>query len=127
MIQQRPKFGLVNDASVEKTIVLRQPQIIIGTVIDARTKQPIPEFIVERAFEKVAGYPDGLYWAATDVTSGKNGTYRQHVSMPPHNGSYTYRVRAAGYETSVAKSTPFTEGETAVHFELHRRPTAKSD
>ena len=47
----------VNDASVEKTIVLRQPQIITGTVIDARTKQPIPEFIVERAFEKVAGLP----------------------------------------------------------------------
>jgi hypothetical protein len=116
----------VNDASVEKTIVLRQPQIITGTVIDARTKQPIPEFIVERAFENVAGYPGGLYWARDDVT-GRNGTYRIQVSMPPHNGSYTYRVCATGYVTSVSKSTPFTEGETAVDFELHRKSAAKSD
>ena len=117
----------VNDASVEETIVLRQPQIITGTVTDAGTKQPIPEFIVERAFENVAGYPGGLYWATTDATSGKNGTYRKQVTMPPHNGNYTYRVRAAGYETSVSKSIPFTEGETAVNFELQRKSPAKSD
>ena len=63
----------VNDASVERTIVLKQPQIITGRVIDARTKQPIPEFIVERAFEDVAGHPDGLYWATrSDQRQGWN-------------------------------------------------------
>lgn len=117
----------VSDASVEKTITLRQPQVITGTVIDAGTKEPIPEFIVERAFEGVAGFPDGLYWATTDVTNGKNGIYRKQVTMPPHNGSFTYRVRAAGYETSGGKSTPFTEGETTVHFELRRKSAAKRD
>ena len=104
-----------------------EPQIITGTVIDARTKQPIPEFIVERAFENVAGYPNGLFWASTDVTDGKNGAYRTKVSMPPRNGSYTYRARAVGYETSVSKSTPFIEGETTVNFELQRKSAAKSD
>ena len=116
----------VNDATVEKTIVLKQPQIITGTVIDASTKQPIPEFIVERAFENVGGYPGGLFWTTAEATSGKNGTYRKQVTMPPHNGSYTYRARAAGYEPSVNKSTPFTEGETTVNFELQRKAAGKS-
>ena len=116
----------VNHASVEKTIVLKQPQIITGTVIGARTKEPVPEFVVERAFENVAGHPDGLYWAHDDMT-GKNGTYLKQVSMPPHNGSYTYRVRAPAYETLVGKSIPFTVGETAVEFELHRKSTVKPD
>lgn len=118
---------LVNDASVEKTIVLKQPQIVMGTVIDARTKQAIPEFIVERAFENVGGHPDGLYWATTNVTSGKNGAYLQQVTMPPHNGRYTYRARAAGYETSINKSIPFAEGEAIVNFELQRKSAEKPD
>lgn len=117
----------VDDATVEKTFVLKQPQVITGTVIDASTKQPIPEFIVEQAFENVGGYPDGLFWTTTGVTGGKNGAYRKQVTMPPHNGSYTYRARAAGYETSVSKSIPFTEGETTVNFEVQRKSAAKPD
>jgi hypothetical protein len=63
------------------------------------------------------GSPNGLYWAS-DVTRGKNGTYRKEVSMTPITGRYTYRALAEGYETAVSKSTPFTEGETTINFEL---------
>jgi beta-lactamase regulating signal transducer with metallopeptidase domain len=111
----------VDDALVERTIVLKRPQLISGRVTDARTKQPIPAFVVERAFENVAGHPDGLYWAS-EKAKGKDGRYSIDVTMPPHNGRYTYRVRAAGYEIAVSKSTPFSEGETTVDFALHRKP-----
>lgn len=113
-----------NGAETEKTVILKQPQFITGKVIDAKTRQPITNFIVERAFENMAGHPDGLSWAS-DLTRGKNGTYKKRVTMPPHNGHYTYRARAEGYETAVSKSTPFKEGETTVNFELLPKPVAK--
>ncbi|MDA0921672.1 MAG: M56 family metallopeptidase [Planctomycetota bacterium] len=109
----------VTDRAVEETIVLRRPQIITGVVIDAESRQPIGDFVVERAFEEMAGYPDGLSWTS-QRTRGSDGTYRKRVTMPPSNGSYTYRVLAEGYKPAVSKSTPFTEGETKVNFELQR-------
>lgn len=114
----------VTDQAVEETIVLRRPQIITGTVIDAETRMPIAEFVVERAFEGMAGYPDGLSWTSQQ-TRGKNGKYRKRVTMPPNNGSYTYRVLAEGYKPAISKSTRFTEGETKVNFELQREETRK--
>ena len=114
----------VNEDTVEETVVLRRPQIITGTVIDTKTKQPIAEFLVQRAFEGVAGHPDGLYWAS-DKTKGKNGKYRKQVTMP--SDSYTYRVLAEGYETTTSKSIPFTEGEKTVNFELQPVADAKPD
>ncbi|MFK7778116.1 MAG: M56 family metallopeptidase, partial [Gimesia sp.] len=114
----------VDGTETEKTIILKQPQFITGKVVDAKTRQPIANFIVERAFENVAGHPDGLSWA-NDLTRGKNGTYEKRVTMPPHNGHYTYRARAEGYKTAVSKSTPFKEGKTTVNFELQPKPAVK--
>ncbi len=39
--------------------------------------------------------------------------------------SYTYRVLAEGYEAATSKSTPFTEGETTVNFELQPMQAAE--
>lgn len=112
----------VDGAETEKTVILKQPQFITGKVIDAKTRQSITKFIVERAFENMAGHPDGLSWAS-DLTRGKNGTYKKRVTMLPYNGHYTYRARAEGYETAVSKSTPFEEGKTTVvNFELQPKP-----
>ncbi|QDT43749.1 Methicillin resistance mecR1 protein [Gimesia alba] len=127
----KPGFADIRDLKItvegtetEKTITLKQPQLITGKVFDAKTRQPIEKFIVERAFENVGVLPGHLSWA-NDPTRGKNGTYKKRVTMPPHNGSYTYRARAEGYETAVSKSTPFKEGETVVNFELQPKPKAK--
>jgi len=100
-----------------EVIVLNQPQVVTGTVINAITKQPIQDFVVERAFENVGGHVDGLYWAS-DGTRGKGGNYRKRVTMPPRRGTYTYRVLAHGYKTALKKSVPFVEGETTLNFEL---------
>lgn len=103
--------------AIARTVVLKRPQIITGTVIDSITKQPIPEFVVQRAFEGMAGLPDGLWWV--DPTRARNGQYRKKVTMPPSNGSYTYRVLADGYEVSTSESTTYEEGDTTVlNFEL---------
>lgn len=113
----------VNQSEQQQTVTLQRPQFITGTVIDAETRKPISEFIVERAFEKIAGHANGLYWTS-DLTRGKNGTYRKRVTMPPHNGHYTYRARAEGYKTSIIPSIAFQEGETTLNFEL--QPEAKA-
>ncbi len=103
--------------AIQRTIVLKRPQIIMGTVIDKVTKQPISEFVIERAFEGMTGYPGGLWWG--QPTRSRNGKYRKIVTMPPGNGSYTYRAMADGYEVSTSKSTPYKEGDTTVlNFEL---------
>jgi beta-lactamase regulating signal transducer with metallopeptidase domain/protocatechuate 3,4-dioxygenase beta subunit len=117
----------VDKPAREETIVLKRPQIVTGTVIDARKKQPIPKFVVEQAFEEVASFEDGLYWTGA-LTRGKDGNYRREVTMPPHNGHYTYRAAAEGYNTAVSASTVFTEGETTVvDFELQPKEAAKPD
>lgn len=107
----------VNDLAVTETIALNRPQIIAGTVVDAITKKPIPEFVIQRAFEGVSGNPDGLWWV--DRSRSTNGVYRMRVAMPPSKGSYTYRAMAEGYSIAVSKSTPYQEGKTTeINFEL---------
>lgn len=129
---QSPGFARVHNQLItvksngqEETIVMRRAQIIVGTVKDAMTKEPIKDFIVERAFEKTAGEPGGLWWLKEGIR-GKDGKYKMTVTMPPSStGSYTYRIVAEGYEPAVSKSTPFTEGETTIDFELTPKPSEK--
>ena len=103
----------------QETVVMKRPQVIVGQVIDAQTKKAIPDFVFKRAFENVGGYPDGLFWTGDEVR-GKEGEYQATITMPPHNGSYTYNIVAVGYEPAVSKSTKFTEGETRIDFELKK-------
>ena len=100
-----------------ETILLRRAQIILGKVTDAKTKKPIPKFVVERAFEGVGGYPDGLYWIG-QYFDGKEGKYRGSVNMAPTGGRYTYRALADGYEPAVSQSTLFDETEETIDFQL---------
>lgn len=109
----------VKPGTIIETIVLKRPQVIVGQVIDAATKKAIPEFVFKRAFENVGGFPDGLFWTADEVR-GTDGEYQATITMPPNNGSYTYKILATGYEPALSKSTPFQEGETRIDFELKK-------
>ncbi|WP_010583823.1 M56 family metallopeptidase [Schlesneria paludicola] len=122
VINRKIKFDLNGN---DETIVMTRPQVLVGSVIDAVTKQPIENFVFEKAFENVGGYADGLYWAPSEGTIGKAGRYRATITMTPSQGRYTYRVRADGYEAAVSKSTPFQEGETEINFELKRSDEAE--
>jgi protocatechuate 3,4-dioxygenase beta subunit len=103
----------VNDPSVIVTVVLNRPQVIVGTVVDAITKKPIPEFVIQRAFEGMKE----LRWI--EPTRSKNGVYRKQIRMPSATGSYTYRAMAEGYTSAISQSTPYEEGKTTViNFEL---------
>ena len=122
-IQQHPVT--VKQGGRMETIVMKRPQVLVGRVIDAETKKAVPDFLVKRAFENVAGFPDGLFWTADEIR-GKDGDYQGTISMPPHNGRYTYKVVATGYEPTVSKSTPFQEGEVRLDFELKKSQAKKA-
>lgn len=129
-IQMRGYASVMNhdvtifEGAEKKAIVMLRPQVITGTVIDAESRKPIREFVLERAFEGMAGHPGGLSWTS-DGIRGKDGKYRGEITMPPHNGSYTYRILAEGYEPAISESTPFEEGETKIDFELTPKSNKK--
>lgn len=129
-IQMRGYASVMNhevdifEGEEKEAIVMMRPQVITGTVIDTVSKKPIKEFVLERAFERMAGHPDGLSWTSNGIR-GKDGKYRGEITLPPHNGSYTYRILADGYEPEVSDSTRFEEGETTINFELTPKSTKK--
>ena len=105
----------------EVTFTLKRPQTITGRVIDAETKLPIESFVVQKGFEGFNNEPDGVYWETSADTRGRNGQYTKSITMPPHNGSYRYRVLADGYEPRMSESVKFDEGEVELDFELTPR------
>ncbi|MBI2826767.1 MAG: hypothetical protein HYX69_19005 [Planctomycetia bacterium] len=105
----------------EVTITLKRPQVITGRAIDAETKKPIDDFVVQHGFEGFNKEPDGVYWATATDARGRNGHYTKSMSMPTHRGSYRYRVLADGYEPAVSNSVPFAEGEVTLDFALKRQ------
>ena len=106
-------------AGKKHSVTLRRPQILLGKVVDARTKQPIDEFVIQKGFEGMSSrdYPEGVWW--TSNTQERNGKFRRLVSMP--KDSYRWRFVAEGYESYSTNSIPVTEGEHVLNVELVRR------
>jgi hypothetical protein len=115
-----PEFDLAPDASKTITVTLSKPQIITGMVVDAETKAPIGEFVIQKGFEGFRQEPDGVHWDAIE-SRGKEGLYRKEITLPAK--SYKYRVKADGYKPAISESIPFEEGEVRVDFELRRLRT----
>jgi len=116
-----------DDANVR--IGLSRPQILVGHVIDADTKEPIDEFVIQKGFEGMSEqeYPDGVWW--TNNTQGRAGRYRRIVSMP--KPSYRWKFVAKGYEPFASDTIPVGEGEFTLNVELKKiarssdKPTQK--
>ena len=94
-------------------------QVLTGHVIDAETKEPIDEFVIQKGFEGMnrPDYPDGVWW--TSNKQGRNGHYRRVVST--RKKSYRWRFLAEGYEPFTSDSIPVTEGEVTLHVELKKK------
>ncbi len=99
-------------------IALARPQILTGHVIDADTKEPIDEFVIQKGFEGMSqqDYLDGVWW--TSNTQGRGGRYRRIVSMP--KPSYRWKFVAKGYEPFASDSIPVTEGEFTLNVEMKK-------
>lgn len=107
-------------AGEKHAITLSRPQVLIGKVVDADTKQPIDEFVIQKGFEGMNSqdYPEGVWWTAE--TQGRNGQYRRVVTMPKK--SYRWRFLAEGYQSFSSKSIPVTEDEVVLDVELKKIP-----
>ncbi len=111
--------AIVADKDVKDVLItLRRPQVLTGRVVDVETKQPIESFVVQKGLEGGNDKPDGVYWELSADTRGRNGLYTKSITMPPHNGSYRYRVLAEGYQPRTSESVRFDEGEATLDFEL---------
>jgi hypothetical protein len=108
----RPSDGLIQ-------IVMKRPQVITGTVVDAVTGEPVKSFYIEKGWPGVAGHEEtgGIWWDGMR-THGANGEYTKQITMP--NEAYLYRVTAEGYESAISDLVPVTEGPTELDFELKR-------
>jgi beta-lactamase regulating signal transducer with metallopeptidase domain len=100
------------------SIALMRPQILTGNVIDADTREPVDEFVIQKGFEGMSTeeYPDGVWW--TGDTQGRGGRYRHSVSMP--RPSYRWKFLAKGYEPFVSDSIPVDEDEFILNVALKK-------
>ncbi len=92
----------------EQTVVFRPALRVRGTVIDARTKKPIPEFQV--MLGRVS-HDDGgaIYWRTDTVQTFSDGAFERTGS---HLGwRYFFRVTADGYRSEVSDGV-LSEGQT---------------
>ncbi len=104
----------VDDAEVEVT--LRRSRSIHGEVVDAVTRQPVNDCVVQES--RLSGQSERLQASVR----AHNGQYRIVDSSSPVKGhSYRYRVLAEGYEPVVSDPVKYEEGEVTVDFELKPR------
>jgi hypothetical protein len=111
------------------TQVFKRPQILTGTVLDAATKRPIEEFVVQKGFYTVPEDRDDesgkTWWPESDGIRYRSGKYRREISMPTQSGFYRFRIHATGYEVSESGPIPVQEGVYPLNFELKRSSEIK--
>ncbi|MCA9110863.1 MAG: redoxin domain-containing protein, partial [Planctomycetaceae bacterium] len=109
-----------------------QPQILVGLVFDAETKQPIESFKVQRGYTsknrlarplEPERYGEGwVDWRPTSYIPGKDGRFLTNITVPFGKGKHVYRVLADGYETAIGEPVMNDDGDPVLNFELERRP-----
>ena len=96
----------------EETVTLQPARQVIGTVVDAETRQPIPTF---RAFP---GYgPSSPQFDRSEVRRGTHGVYR--LSFSEAHGSWV-SVEAEGYAVMESEVREIAPGEFRADFALRR-------
>lgn len=101
----------------DKEYVFAPPDtlLISGKVIDAKTKQPIPNFKVVQGLRNEAR-PDKIDWVRNEVQEAKNGEYRtafRHTAI-----GHIVRIEAVGYKVAISKDFSSTDGKVEFDFEL---------
>jgi hypothetical protein len=116
---QREELMLAPGDEVQ-TLVLRRPLSIFGSVIDARTRQPVPSFSLIRGGEYTR-HGSTIYWNHQHVRKFENGAYRANVGdavvsrqrdgTVHEQGFRRIRVSAPGYAPAVSRPIANDESE----------------
>lgn len=92
---------------------------ITGKVLDAQSKKTLPKFQVG----VILGYSGPDHDEAGSTIAGRNGVFEvelSHSDFPIEKlDSWSFRVEAAGYETTVTEPHPWGEGSQEITIELH--------
>lgn len=102
----------------EKEYIFTPPELLVisGKVIDATTKQPVPNFRVLPGTRNQPGRGTDDWWIRDEGFDAKNGVYKivRREAAPTH----MLRIEAPGYKVTRSRDILSTEGKVDVSFEL---------
>ncbi len=90
----------------ETMLTMRKMSAAVGTVVDAETKQPIPEFTIIKGHSYSPGEPIRWNRYSGNVLKGRNGRYSVRLE-DYYNGQSKIMIEAAGYMPAI--SSTFTK------------------
>ena len=98
----------------EHTVTLVKHLQISGTVVDADTSAPVPEFRIIPGQLHINHYD----WNATNILDGKNGKYL--ISLPKQVAPHLLQVQANGYYPEISRTFKDDEEDGVADFRLKR-------
>jgi beta-lactamase regulating signal transducer with metallopeptidase domain/uncharacterized GH25 family protein len=101
----------------EHVVTLYPALTISGSVIDAQTKQPIPNFRVVRG-SMSRGSIEQMFWDHMQAREGKNGKYELMISQPSR--THLVRIEADGYQPAVSREFKNDDGTVTCDFSLDK-------
>ncbi len=105
----------------EYTVRFIRPLTVTGSVVNAKTKEPVEVFEVIQGIKLEQG--DTIHWERNRSKLGNAGTYQSRFDYP-YLG-HLVRIEAPGYEPVVSRVFQSDEGTVTLDFELNPVPAVK--
>ncbi len=99
----------------EHVIIMPNPLVVQGQVVDSKTGQPIERFNVLQGI-RWNSRDSSIHWKRYNIEPGRNGAYRTEFNEPRFG--HLVRLEAEGYRPEVSRLIKTDEGEVTVNFEL---------
>jgi hypothetical protein len=90
---------------------------ISGSVTDAETGEPIPQFTVHFGRTQ-RDY--GMHWASWERVTGANGTYTVSTNEEVIAGPCAVKIEAVGYAPAISRDIEYNEESITIDFALKR-------
>jgi hypothetical protein len=102
----------------EQEYVFKPPTMLVvsGSVVDAKTKKPVPRFRVVPGTRNEPGRGTNDWWSRDEGYAAANGEYSiaRRDAAPTH----MIRIEADGYKVTTSRDIRSDEGKVAIDFEL---------
>jgi protocatechuate 3,4-dioxygenase beta subunit len=120
------KSGYMNVRNLELTpqeneyvITLKKPLTITGKVVDAETKQIIPNIKIVKGYIAEGDNENrNVFWARHEILESNDGRYKVVVSSP-FKGHFV-RIEAEGYKPGISREFKSDEGDVTYDFAMSK-------
>ena len=102
----------------EHVVTLYPALTISGRVVDAETKQPIPNFRVVAGCRVKGDFDNRVQWDRRETVERKNGQYEVEVTQPYL--AHLVRVEADGHRPGISREFKDDEGHVTYDFSLRK-------